>query len=55
MIMMMRIRNIWDITIIYHFIIIVGVRVAYITKLAFLDNIEHMVTANHNNVVCSYL
>ena len=31
------------------------VSVAYIRKLAFLGNREHMVTANYNTVFCSYL
>ena len=31
------------------------VGVAYIRKLAFLSNREHMVTANYNTVYCSYL
>ena len=34
---------------------IVDVRVAYIRKLAFLGDRDHIVTANYNTVFCSYL
>ena len=35
--------------------LIVDVRVAYIRKLDFLIKREHLVTANYNTVLCSYL
>ena len=35
--------------------LIVDVRVAYIKKLAFLGDRDHLVTANFNRVYCSYL
>ena len=34
---------------------IVGVRVAYIKKLAILGDRDHIVTANYSPVLCSYL
>ena len=36
-------------------VLIVDVRVAYIRKLAFLADRDHIVTANYNTVYCSDL
>ena len=37
------------------YVIVVDVRVAYIRKLAFPGDRDHIVTTNHNTVFCSYL
>ena len=36
-------------------LLLVDVGVAYIRKLAFLGDGDHIVTANYNTVYCSYL